>query len=65
MIVENAIKKRMHKEKTESDYLNKFNKLTLDITKSIDDLSPSSGRNKYKDRVDRMLATQNTPQPSK
>jgi hypothetical protein len=36
----------------------------LDVAKSIDEFGLPSGRNKYKERIDRMLATQKTPQPS-
>ena len=57
-----AAKKKQEKERAERDYYNKINNSVMAVNKTIDDYygSPSS-RNKYKDKVDRMLMTTQTP----
>ena len=54
----------MDHEKANHDYLNKMNNLNFDVALSNDDYGSQSTRNKYKERIDRMLATQQTPQPT-
>jgi hypothetical protein len=64
MVEQQAVKKRMDKEKADHDYYNKVINSTLDVPKSTEGYSSPSGQNKYKERIERMLATQHTPQPS-
>lgn len=59
MMEQQAVKKRIDKEKIDRDYYNGGS--TLDAATTSQDYGSPSGRNKYKERIDRMLSTQQSP----